>query len=266
MLFDFHIHLFPDHLAPKALPKLAKTFGGQPLTDGTLHGTKPALHSWGVTAAACMHIAVKPGQQEAVNNFAMEVQGDGIYSFGSVHPKDEHAVEEVRRVASLGLYGLKFHPDYQGVPADDPCMDPILAEACRLGLPVLFHAGIDPIDPEHPLGLSERIANVACRFPSLTIIAAHMGGLHRPEESEAFLLGKKNVFIDTSMAHTFLTKEQFTHMVRRHGIDRVLFGSDCPWSKSSDGVAFIESTALTEEEKEGIYWRNAYRLLKLDRK
>lgn len=263
MLFDFHTHMFPDQLAPKALPKLAKTFGGNPLTDGTLRGTREAFRQWGVTEAACMHIAVKPGQQESVNNFAASIQGDGIYCFGSVHPKDPNAIAEIRRVASLGLYGLKFHPDYQGVPADDPCMNPLLEEASSLGLPVLFHSGPDPINPLHPLGRSEQIANVLARFPNLTVIAAHMGGLNSPEEAEAFLLGKR-VYIDTSMAHTFLTVEQFEHMVRLHGADRVLFGSDCPWSRSGDGVAFIEQTTLSAEEKECIYWRNAHRLLKLN--
>ena len=262
MLFDFHTHLFPDQLAPKALPKLAATFGANPFTDGTVSGTRAAFQQWGVTGATVMHIAVKPGQQETVNNFAASIQGDGLYSFGSVHPKDPHAVEEIRRVASLGLHGLKFHPDYQGVPADDACMDPLLEEAEKLGLPVLFHTGPDPIDPQHPLSRSERIAHLLERFPNLTIIAAHMGGLNAPEEAEAFLLGK-NLYIDTAMAHTFLTPEQFERMVRLHGIDRVLFGSDCPWSRSNDGVAFIEQTSLSTEEKEAIYWKNAYRLLKI---
>ena len=39
---DFHTHLFPDQLQPKALPKLAATFGANPFTDGTASGTRAA--------------------------------------------------------------------------------------------------------------------------------------------------------------------------------------------------------------------------------
>ena len=54
MLFDFHTHLFPDQLAPKALPKLAATFGANPFTDGTVSGTRAAFQQWGITGEMCI--------------------------------------------------------------------------------------------------------------------------------------------------------------------------------------------------------------------
>ena len=55
--------------------------------------------------------------------------------------------------------------------------------------------------------------------------------------------------------------EQFLRIVRDHGADRILFGSDSPWSKADEDIASIRALPLGEEEKTAILGGNAARLL-----
>ena len=62
MLIDFHVHMFPEALAKKTLPKLAHISGrdGQDapyFTDGTLPGTLRRLDEWGVDRGVTLLIA-----------------------------------------------------------------------------------------------------------------------------------------------------------------------------------------------------------------
>ena len=70
----------------------------------------------------------------------------------SVHPyfdlvEDKSAYEETKRsfieatVVSLGLRGIKLHPDFQKFQIDCPKMDDVYEVMADLKLPVLVHAG-----------------------------------------------------------------------------------------------------------------------------
>ena len=263
MIFDMHTHAFPDAIAAKALPKLANICGCPYHTDGTLTGTQQKMKEWGVDAFALMHIATTPTQHTSVNNWAASIQNEkDIFCFGSVHPNAENPVAEIQRIHSLGLKGIKFHPDYQDFMVDDPQLFPLYEEAAALHLPVTFHTGRDPLSPDLIHAPAEKMAKIADLFPSLTIIAAHMGGMDTPDEAEAFLLGKRNVYLDTAFASHFLSPVQCERMMRRHGLERILFASDSPWSRSCDELRFLEQCHLTDRELELICWDNAYQLLK----
>ena len=87
-----------------------------------------------------------------------------------------------------------------------------------------------------------------------------------PDEAEAFLVGKPNVYLDTAFASHFLTPNQCERMMRQHGLERILFASDCPWSRSCDELHFLETCGLTDSELEMVCGENACRLLKIDEK
>jgi predicted TIM-barrel fold metal-dependent hydrolase len=59
----------------------------------------------------------------------------------------------------------------------------------------------------------------------------------------------------------YITDEQFVRIVKKHGADKVLFGSDSPWGGQKESVEWIKRQNLTDEEKEDIFWRNAYKIL-----
>ena len=265
MILDMHTHAFPDAIAAKALPKLASICGCPYETDGTLAGTQAKMKEWGVDAFALMHIATTPTQHTSVNNWAASIQKGNVFCFGSVHPNAENPTEEIRRIHELGLKGIKFHPDYQEFMVDDPRVFPLYEEAAALHLPVTFHTGRDPLSPDLIHAPAEKMARIADLFPQMTIIAAHMGGMSTPEEADAFLVGKPNVYLDTAFISHFLTPEQAAPMMRRHGLNRILFASDSPWSRSCDELDFLQQCGFTSSELELILGENARRLLKISK-
>ncbi|MFR9254869.1 MAG: amidohydrolase family protein [Merdibacter sp.] len=77
-------------------------------------------------------------------------------------------------MSKAGLYGVKLHPAYQNFQFGDERYYPVYQAVCDCGLPLLLHAGRDPVAPGANRAASGGIARVARAFPRLTIIAAHM--------------------------------------------------------------------------------------------
>ena len=60
-----------------------------------------------------------------------------------------------------------------------------------------------------------------------------------------------------------LSPESFLRMVREHGANRVLFGSDSPWGGQAETLAALKETGLTDEEQKAVLGENAAKLLQL---
>lgn len=263
---DFHVHTFPDKIAEKAVTKLAGISGITPCTDGTVKKTLSVLSKAGVTLGVSLNIATSPAQQRSINDHAAYLNGavgDRLLSFGSVHPDAEDAVDELSRIRSLGIRGIKLHPDYQGFMVDDEKLFPIYARCAELGLPVVLHAGWDCYSPDKVHNPPERAAEVAELFPDLTIILAHLGGLRRWDGVLEHLCGRKNIFFDTAIAASECPKETAKILLKNHPHDRFLLGSDCPWEHPADSIRYVQALSLSEESLEKVLWKNAANLLGL---
>ncbi len=260
MLFDSHIHVFPEKLKGKVFSKLSSVSGEPYYRGETIGEALEHNKEMGVTHSLVLHIATNPKQQQAVNDFAASIQTNHVLCFGSVHPKAEERIEELYRIKELGLKGVKLHPDYQHCLSMNDCMMPIYETCEKLGLVVAFHTGLDPYSPDVIHNPPKSIREIATRYQNLTIIAAHAGGMGMFEEAKKEVAGLRNVYIDTAMCNVHLTSAQLEEMIRLHGCDRVLFGSDSPWSTVEMQKAVIEGCNLTEEEKQQIYYKNAFEL------
>ena len=271
MKIDFHIHAFPDAVAPKAIgglietvKKLNKHVSGIPCTDGTEAQARRKLAEY-ADIGVLMPIATRSGQQAKVNDWARRAAHDGIISFGSVFPFDEDAQDELERIKSIGLYGVKLHPDYQGFDVDDERVFPIYEKLQDMAMPVLFHAGVDPVSLDHIHCRPEAVRKVAEKFPEMRIVAAHLGGNLMYEESKEHLLcaGLENLYVDCSMAGFFTTPNEMLEGIRMIGADKVLFATDLPWSDGSTAVKRLDTIGLNEHELDLIFSNNALKLLGL---
>ena len=137
MLIDSHIHIFPDPLAPKVIPKLAAVSGYDNQTDGTLSSTLEKMREWGVDKGVFLNIATKPSQQKSINDFCASIASDTVIPFGSVHPDAPDWEAELERIlAHMG--GMRLWDDVErwlvGAPVwlDTACcagqIDPIQLE------------------------------------------------------------------------------------------------------------------------------------------
>ena len=185
-----------------------------------------------------LHIATNAHQQTSVNNFAKESQHGTSTASAASTPTRRTRWRRWSASRRWGCTGIKLHPDYQEFFIGDEGALPIYAQAEKLGLPIAFHTGRDPLSPNLIHCPADVLGKIADLFPRLTIIAAHMGGMDTPQEAAKHLAGKKNVYFDTAFASHFLDAASFTQLVKLHGADKVLFATDCPWSTLPGGKGF----------------------------
>ncbi len=264
MVIDFHTHAFPDTLAPRAIASLIDACGGTylPCHDGTVSGLTEKMAEFGVDKSVIQPIVTKPSHTKTLNEWAASVQSDKIISFGSVHPDTDDYKRDIDFVCNLGLKGLKFHVEYQNFILDEPRMLPIYDYAFSKGLIILHHAGFDPAFKAPYKSSPKQFANVAKQLRGGIMIAAHLGGQMQWNEVEQYL-PETNIYIDTSMGFSYYPHYQFVRIVEKLGSDRVLFGSDSPWSKADEELAAFKGLPLDIETKKKILYRNAKRLLRL---
>ena len=282
MIIDFHTHTFPDQIAARTLAKLSGLSHTVPFTDGTAGGLSAAARAAGVDLSVVLPVATSPGQVARINESAArnneETEETGLFSFGCIHPDYPEWKEELGRVAALGLKGVKIHPVYQGVNLDDPRYLRILERAGELGLVVVTHTGADIGYPGAEHCAPEAALRAVKQVGPVKLVLAHMGGWRQWERAEE-LLADTTVWLDTSFSTgtlvplddghyapeelPLLDEEHFLRMVRAFGAQRLLFGTDSPWSAQRESIAWIRALPLSEAEKDAILGGNAQRLLGL---
>jgi predicted TIM-barrel fold metal-dependent hydrolase len=271
LYIDFHLHAFADKIAERAIGELQKNLREGGLDDtafsnGTMGDTVSYYEKTGF-GGVLMPIATKPTQMKVCNDWAAEKNDrQRFWAYGSVFPKTVSTDEltavltELERIKALGLYGIKLHPDYQIFYPDDENIFPIYEKCAELRLPIMFHAGFDPISPNLTHATPDRLLRVIETFPKLTAIFAHMGGEDHWDEVEELLCGK-NCYIDTSYCAENMDSVQMERMIKKHGSKRVLFGSDFPWKTPVSIADKLKKLNLTEDEFDDIFHNNALELL-----
>ena len=272
MLIDFHTHVFPDGIAEKALESLKAGVRNkqgleyQSYSDGTCGGLLDSMDENGVDISVAMPVVTSQRQTDSINVFAAKLNaehGDRIISFAGIFPFQEDWEAKLEEIKSAGFRGIKLHPEFQKIFIDDERSVAILQKAEALDLIVMIHAGEDPgvITPVYCS--PKRLAKALEGLKGGKIIAAHMGGWQCWDEVEEHLIGK-NVLLDVSMSMGFLPAEQCERMIKAHGADKILFGSDSPWQKPSEVLEYLQSMDLSEEDLAKITHKNALRLLGIE--
>ncbi len=263
MVIDFHTHAFPDAIAQRAITSLCEKCGGQyiPCSDGTVNGLLDNMTAFGVDISVVQPVITKQSQTESLNLWAQGICSDRLVSFGGIFPHTDDYKRDIDFVCSLGLKGIKLHPEYQQFTVDAPEMLRLYDYALSRGLMILFHAGEDPAYPPPVHSSPKQFAAISKAMQGGVMIAAHLGGIRQWDDVERYLVGA-NIYLDTSMGFSYYPHEQFLRIVKAHGADKILFGSDSPWSKAGEEITTLQSLSLTEQEKAQILYKNAERLLK----
>ncbi len=274
MIIDFHTHIFPDKIAETALAALvdgihreqgADYGGGEPLyfRPGTLKGLLDSMHANGVSQSVCLPIATKPTQTASINRFAYTVRSREAFSFGTLHPADPEWERILNELSEHGFRGIKLHLQFQRYAIDGKEVLRILKKAEELGLYVIFHAGADIGLPPPVYASPQQISHVLEEVSGDYLIAAHLGGWAQWEDVLKYLAGKP-LYLDTAYIRQFIDPQLAKEIIRAHGAERILFGSDSPWENPADTLDFLKSLDLTETELSLITHENAQRILQED--
>lgn len=258
-IIDMHAHAFPDSLASAAVASLVHAGGVVAHYDGTIAGLIAAMDRSGIERTLVAPVATKPSQVPAINDWVLGMDRTRIIPFGAMHPDLPDPAEELSRLAEAGVRGFKLHSQNQDFSPDEPRMDGIYEAAIDLGLVVLFHAGGFVVQygtearPEH-------FARMLDAHPRLRCILAHMGSYLYWDEVREHLLGR-DVYFDTAYVPGRLPDDELLALVRDHGVEKVLFGSDGPWTDAAGEVAHLRRLGMTRAEQEAVLGGNALRLL-----
>jgi predicted TIM-barrel fold metal-dependent hydrolase len=179
---------------------------------------------------------------------------------GVIEPRHGKAgLPEVDRVlGDLGLHGLMFHNDFNGVNLDDPRMFAIIEKAAKYkDITIMVHTAQQSMI-ESPYQLI-RLANA---FPEVTFLDAHPM-MFPAQLSATILVAKKcpNVYFDTCLTYHHLWPIETA--VKEIGADRILFGSDNPYFTKCIDKVIVEWAEISEEDKDLIFYKNAQKLFAL---
>ncbi|MEE9198767.1 MAG: amidohydrolase family protein [Dehalococcoidia bacterium] len=308
MIIDIHNHIWTRDYLPESWWKMYSTFFSGYIAGSELSGTPEEIDkglfakSFDPDGSDCLRSMDEAGIDKAVitaidgtcvlgespkpieeqNRELAEMSRthpDRYIFFSSIDPRKEGALGFVERsVEEWGAKGFKLHPNMSGLYPWDEAAYPIYEKLQALGLPLLVHTGqmFDPLDPK--FSEPRELDRVLADFPSLTVIAAHLGIASWRDLIE---LGQRrsNLVTDFSAfqheAHE--NYGRFCYLLRRCldglGADRVLFGCDGPvwtlWYSRKWWVDLIkalpgqgtEKASFTQEEIDAMLYKNAQRIL-----
>jgi aminocarboxymuconate-semialdehyde decarboxylase len=235
---------------------------------------------------------------------ASQVQNDAISALVRARPSqflglanlpmqapDLAAQELVRAMGEGGLSGAMIGSNVEGKNLDDPALEPVWAEAERLGAFLLVHpVKVAGIDRQRAYYLQNFIGNpldttiaAAClvfggvleRFPGLKIVLSHGGGfvpyqaarwIHGwAERHEAQVHAKAGIgaSLDRLYFDAILHDgAPLQYLVDWAGSSRVMLGSDYPFDMGQyDLIGVIDDLRLTDAARRDVLARTAERLV-----
>ena len=257
-IIDCHCHIYPEKIAARAVEGIGKFYDLPMEYNGTVSQMLEKSREAGITHSVVFSVATTPHQVESINSFiAAEVEKhDNLVGLGAVHPESPDQRADIDRIVSLGLRGVKLHPDFQGFDINDPrCMK--IYELClERGLTVLIHMG----DLRYEYSRPEKLIPVIKEFSGLKVIGAHLGGWSLWKEAADTLAEYPDFYVDCSSSLAFMPPEQAAAIIRDYGAERVLFGTDYPMWEFKAELERFRALGLSEEENKLILWKNSSEL------
>jgi predicted TIM-barrel fold metal-dependent hydrolase len=160
-----------------------------------------------------------------------EQSGNRIFYCGFFDPgrgREDLALLEKAARAS-GFKGIKIHPSFAKVPADDPRYEPVWRFAAERGLPIVSHSwSASSYNPVQVLSTPERFERYVKAFPAVTFVLGHSGGRGEGRR-QAIRMAREypSVFMDISGD---ICDRHFLEQMEREQVEqKVLFGTDYPW-------------------------------------
>ena len=256
-IIDTHVHVFPEKVALRAADNITNYYSIPRQGDGTVEGLLAGASNHPEMKFVISSATLNPAKPTVGDDYMLEVAASDPARYiplCSFHPAMgvEASVAELERCFGLGAKGVKIHSDFQRFFVDDEIPMEVYRYIASKGKPIIFHVG----DPNTDFSTPKRVRRILETIPDLTIIAAHMCGYHVWEDARKYLIGTP-VYTDTSEALLGMSAPALAELIRLHGVEKVMFGSDYPLWNPDFALEQIDALPLTLEEKELIYHTTA---------
>jgi len=244
-----------------------------PLTDGELmRQSLSALEQFNIRAVAS-------GQPEQVEKWKAASPNRIIpallfgFAGGGTSPS---AMRDKFRHGDFSVLG-EVVTQYEGISPSDLILDPYLAMAEQMDIPVGIHMGLGPPGVAYQDSSNYRaklsnpllLEDALIRHPKLRVYVMH-AGWPMLDEMISLLQAHPQVYVDVAVIDWYIPRKEFHSYLRRlveAGFGkRVMFGSDqMLWPQAiSIAIEGINSAEfLTPEQKRDILYNNAARFFRL---
>lgn len=239
-VFDCHVHL-PVRWDRR--PDLS-----MPRPEAILH----ELHEVGVGRAVCFPTFEIEPDNDGLGSFARG--RSDVVPFAWLNPHLPGEAAKLRRlVIDEGFMGVKLHPVLHAFAPDRPLLDPIMAAAEELRVPVLVHTG-------HPMHATPwQAAGLAKRWPSVAVVMEHMGLQMGWVDSAIEVAGEHPNLILGITAMPYVRK--IAEAVGAVGAERVIWGSDAPGLDPASELLRVRRAGLAAMDEEMVLGGSLERLL-----
>lgn len=143
-VIDAHCHIYPERIAERAVAGTDAFYGTRAACRGIYTELLNIAESSEIDRFVIQSVATTPKQVSSINEFiaaSVAAAPERFTGLGAAHHDSADQKAVVAQIKSLGLHGVKIHPDIQGVAIDDPRMFR-LYELCEAEeLPILMHTG-----------------------------------------------------------------------------------------------------------------------------
>jgi predicted TIM-barrel fold metal-dependent hydrolase len=259
MIIDAHTHVWPDRIAEIALSS-NRVPGLVARGDGTVGGLTRQMESTGVDLSCCLGIANEARHVDRVNEFVAGLVSERRFGFGTVHV-DLPVEENLASLARHGIRAVKIHPLFQNFALDDPRLWAIF-DAFGNDITVITHVGEGGDAHTNSLSSPRMVRDIVRQFPDLRLVACHFGGYKVLDDAEEMLSGA-DVVLETSWPPGLKTlqPDRVRRLIRNHGAERIVFGSDWPMTDPGEEIAAIGALGLTDDETKLVLGETMARIL-----
>ncbi|HLT81075.1 MAG TPA: amidohydrolase family protein [Cyclobacteriaceae bacterium] len=274
-IIDMHMHTGLPHEVPPGTPALCRPApcqgDGKATTDAKelLRKTLKAMDRYNIVLGF-----LSGTDLSAVEHWITTAPGRFIGSpfvLKAGHP----SVEKIRPMYTAGQFGGvgEIGAQLNGIPPNDPSLEPYFKLAEEFDVPVLIHTlGIGPYMPHFrsAAGSPLLLEDVLIRHPKLRIFVENAGYPYR-DEMIAVMYQYPQLYADVSTISWVIPREAFYDYLKAFitaGLGkRIMFGSDqMVWPEKIGAAidAIEQAPFLTADQKRDIFYNNAVRFLGLD--
>jgi predicted TIM-barrel fold metal-dependent hydrolase len=207
---------------------------------------------------------------------ADQINGDDrLHGYGTLDPSSD-PVDQVRKIADLGLKGIKLHPPAQKFEIFGEWSRKAYGAMEEQGLIADFHLGVHwhRLRDYNPLLCDE----IAWHFPGLKMVYEHVGGWHFYRQVLAVITNNKtrgnhlyagiaSVLEKEYQRYWYLGPEGLNECRWQIGADLLIYGLDFPYNQEAsikNDLATIDALDWPTEDLEKLKGGNLRRLLGLD--
>jgi predicted TIM-barrel fold metal-dependent hydrolase len=194
-----------------------------------------------------------------------ESSGGRIFYLGFFSPKrrvDLKLFEEA--LLRPGFKGIKIHPSFNGVSADDDAYDAVWEFAARMDLPIVAHTwSVSSYNPVQVLSTPEKFERFAKKYDSVRFVLGHSGGRGEGRRQAVRMAREyKNVYMD--FGGDIYCYRYFEQLAQELPENKILFGSDYPWIDCRSHLSRVYLADISTQLKRRILRDNALEVYRLE--